>query len=260
MQNAYQLQSPVAQRGTQSFGLAPTASMIDPSLTHHQPSFPHVSQAFGANPMATGHSLSVQNRGIARNTSPDRSLPSRDVTDETLDEAYVQFVLYCNPAIPSNVDATELKRGFRSLPKSDGKNFNTFVLYDLISRLERKDIKTWTQLVVELGVELPDTSKNQSTQKVQQYAVRLKVLYGSYYVRIRPDKHSSMLGQADHFQALAARLSRRCILPILDGNAQLLLHRHSQQGRNTIRNSDTPRRRSPRRRSSTPRPPSRMAP
>lgn len=36
------------------------------------------------------------------------------------------------------------------------------------------DLKTWTQLVIELGVEKPDAAKNQSSQKVQQYAVRLK--------------------------------------------------------------------------------------
>ncbi|KAJ8110038.1 hypothetical protein OPT61_g7008 [Boeremia exigua] len=36
------------------------------------------------------------------------------------------------------------------------------------------DIRTWTQLALDLGVSPPDTDKGQSTQKVQQYSVRLK--------------------------------------------------------------------------------------
>ena len=105
-----------------------------------------------------------------------RALPSIEVTDESLDNAYVDFILYCNPPIPTNVDTTELRKGFRSPPKSDGKSFSPFVLFGLIAKLEAKEIKTWTQLVIELGVELPDPNKNQSSQKVQQYAVRLKVI------------------------------------------------------------------------------------
>ena len=106
-----------------------------------------------------------------------RTLPPTDVTDENLDERYVQFILYCNPSISDAVDTTELRVGLRSPPRSDGKNYSPFVIFRLISRLEAKDIKSWTSLVVEMGVELPDASKNQSTQKVQQYAVRLKVGY-----------------------------------------------------------------------------------
>lgn len=89
--------------------------------------------------------------------------------------AYTQFILYCNPSIPDDVDTTELRKGFRAPPRSDNKSFDPFVLFGLISRLEAKEIKTWTDLVVEFGVERPDPDKNQSTQKVQQYAVRLKV-------------------------------------------------------------------------------------
>lgn len=105
----------------------------------------------------------------------DRGLPPREVHENTIEGAYVQFIMYCNPSIPLDVDTTELKKGFCNPPKSDGKSFSPFRLYELISRLEMNDIKTWTQLVIELGVELPDAAKNQSSQKVQQYAVRLKV-------------------------------------------------------------------------------------
>ena len=83
--------------------------------------------------------------------------------------------MYCNPSIPLDTDATELKRIFRAPPKSDGKNFNTFTLFELIRKLELKEIKTWAQLALDLGVEPPVLDKGQSAQKVQQYAVRLKV-------------------------------------------------------------------------------------
>lgn len=104
-----------------------------------------------------------------------RELPSRDVTDNTIDDAYVLFILYCNPNVPSSVDTSELRKAFRCPPRSDGKSFNIFTLFGLIRKLQTKELKTWIQLAMELGVEPPSMEKKQSTQKVQQYAVRLKV-------------------------------------------------------------------------------------
>jgi hypothetical protein len=48
-------------------------------------------------------------------------------------------------------------------------------LFQLIGKLEQKEIKTWAQLALDLGVEAPSAEKGHSAQKVQQYAVRLKV-------------------------------------------------------------------------------------
>jgi len=104
-----------------------------------------------------------------------RSLPSRAVTDAVFDDAYVSFVMYCNPAISLDTDTNELRKIFRAPPKSDGKTFSTFTLFELIRKLEEKELKTWAQLAIELGVEPPALDKGQSAQKVQQYAVRLKV-------------------------------------------------------------------------------------
>ena len=111
-----------------------------------------------------------------------RSLPPRNLSDETFDDTYVAFVLYCNPAIPLNTDTSELRKVFRAPPRSDGKLFNPFTLFGLIRRLVSKEIRSWAQLAVELGVEPPALDKGQSAQKVQQYAVRLKVRI----VKIRP--------------------------------------------------------------------------
>lgn len=99
-----------------------------------------------------------------------------------MDDAYVQFILYCNPSIATDTDTTELRRGFRAPPKSDGKTFSPYTLFNLIAKLEDKadGIDNWTKLVLELGVEPPDQEKGQSSQKVQQYAVRLKVINHLY--------------------------------------------------------------------------------
>ncbi|CAI6329148.1 unnamed protein product [Periconia digitata] len=104
----------------------------------------------------------------------DRPAPSRHVSDDTLDEAFAAFILYCNPNFATEIDTTELIRQFRTPPKSDGKAFSTWSLFELIRKFDAKEIKTWTQLALDLGVEPPDTDKGQSTQKVQQYSVRLK--------------------------------------------------------------------------------------
>lgn len=111
-----------------------------------------------------------------RNSFAARSLPSRNVTDDiNLSECYAEFILYCNPAIPPETDTLDLKQLFKTPPKSDGKSFSIFILYQLICKLEQKEIKTWAELALELGVEPPNPAKGQSPQKVQQYAVRLKV-------------------------------------------------------------------------------------
>ncbi|QSZ33849.1 hypothetical protein DSL72_005422 [Monilinia vaccinii-corymbosi] len=103
-----------------------------------------------------------------------RCLPSIEVTDENFDDAYVDFIMYCNPAVASDTDSAELRKIFRAPPKSDNKSFSTFTLFELIRKLENKEIKTWAQLAIDLGVEPPALEKGQSAQKVQQYAVRLK--------------------------------------------------------------------------------------
>ncbi|ERF75908.1 hypothetical protein EPUS_01274 [Endocarpon pusillum Z07020] len=102
------------------------------------------------------------------------ALPSRDITNTNIDDAYVKFILYANPGVPRDVDTTELRRVFRAPPRSDGKSFSIYTLWQLIKKLENKELKTWSQLAIELGVEPPSTEKGQSAQKIQQYAVRLK--------------------------------------------------------------------------------------
>ena len=166
----------VYRRYPQSNRNAPTAQMVDPNLE--------------AQPLsAIGEVLSDDSKNsssgvpASRAEKSARGLPPVEVDQDSIEDAYVQFIFYCNPNIPLSTDTIELRRGFRSPPKTDGKVFDTFTLFGLIRRLETKDIDTWSQLVIEMGVEPPDAAKNQSTQKVQQFAVRLKVLT-SYFLHI----------------------------------------------------------------------------
>ena len=158
--------------------------MIDPNLENHQIQHTQLPPNYATLHMQqNAAAIHGQNNGFpnpihtpSNAAAPiQRTLPARDVKDSSLDDAYVQFIMYCNPSIPLDMDSAELRKGFRNPPKSDGKSFSPFRLYELISKLEGGDIKTWNQLVIDLGVDLPDATKNQSTQKVQQYAVRLKV-------------------------------------------------------------------------------------
>ena len=151
--------------------LAPEAQIIqNPDLEDQ--SFSHPSEASSEDSGDSSPQLGGTN---SQDIEPKRELPSNQISQESVDDNYVQFIFYCNPNIPLSTDTTELRRGFRSPPKTDGKVFDTFALFGLIKRLEAKEIETWAQLVIEYGVEPPDPTKNQSAQKVQQFAVRLKV-------------------------------------------------------------------------------------
>ncbi len=213
MEDAYQLRSPIVQRGAHSASLAaPTASMIDPSLENHRIPNAQLSHSYGQTHLRGPTALPGTRNDLlpSQNSSSDRVLPSIEISNDTIDNAYVDFVLYCNPSIPNDVDTTELRRGFRSPPKSDGKCFSPFTLFELISKLESKTLKSWTQLVIELGVEPPDPSKNQSTQKVQQYAVRLKVLLlpRSTITHFAGGSLAVEYAKLTHITAMASRFSR----------------------------------------------------
>lgn len=107
---------------------------------------------------------------------PGRSaLPDRSVTMETIEDAYVAFIFYCNPALPPDCDTEALREAFRNPPRSGGKVFDPFAIYELVRKFYGKEIKTWTELTMRLGVEPPDPSKEESVQKIAQYGVRLKV-------------------------------------------------------------------------------------
>ena len=214
-------QIPLARRATEPVPLAPTASMIDPNLESHRiQQQSQINAAYGRPPVPNHHIIT---NGFHLNNqshpSTERELPSRDIDDTSIDDAYVQFIMYCNPSIPANVDTSELKKGFRTPPKSDGKTFSPYTLFGLISRLETKDIKTWTQLVIDLGVEPPDAAKNQSSQKVQQYAVRLKVHSLSSIIMALPSYCqrlyiSPLCVLIPVPTAMAACFSRRCFLQL----------------------------------------------
>ncbi|CAG8587190.1 14970_t:CDS:2 [Gigaspora rosea] len=110
---------------------------------------------------------------------PRRNLPQKDVNQDNIADRYVEFILYCNPSAPSDLDVSSLIRSFSAVPKSDGKTFETWVLFQLVSKHHSGEIKTWTKLAQQLGVERTSGS---SPQKIQQYAVRLKKWMRSIHI------------------------------------------------------------------------------
>ena len=169
MQSSVNGQGMFAQFHQRGPATAPTAVMVGPNRYCSLPG-----EAVQEQTVTTGNT-DIEAKNNPTTSALARALPSPDIDSSSIDDAYVQFIFYCNPSIPLSTDASDLKRGFRSMPKTDGNQFDTFVLFGLIKKLEAKEIETWSQLVTELGVEPPDTTKNQSAQKVQQFAVRLKV-------------------------------------------------------------------------------------
>ncbi|OAA76639.1 ARS binding protein 2 [Akanthomyces lecanii RCEF 1005] len=123
---------------------------------------------------ANGHAVPVPGRS---------ALPDRSVTAETIEDAYVAFIFYCNPALPADCDTETLREAFRNPPRSGGKVFDPFAIYELVRRFYSKEIKTWTELTTKLGVEPPDPSKEESVQKIAQYGVRLKKWLHSMHVK-----------------------------------------------------------------------------
>lgn len=217
-------QQHLPRRATEPVTLAPTAPMIDPNLESHRiqqhtqlsPSYArfqsqqNTAAIHGQN---NGYPIPIHHHNTHNNTTPaERSLPPTGVNDSSIEDAYVQFVLFCNPSVPADVDTTELRKVFQTPPKSDGKSFSPFRLFDLIRRLEIQDIKTWNQLVIELGVEKPDAAKNQSSQKVQQYAVRLKVITSFHSLLLRFLNHPPPVGEGSHSSSYKNILLSRSVL------------------------------------------------
>ncbi|EPY53498.1 ARS binding protein Abp2 [Schizosaccharomyces cryophilus OY26] len=98
-------------------------------------------------------------------------LPSKlDVNADNITEKFCQFCLCCNPWY-AGADTRLLANAFNSIPKSEGQKFDIWVLFLLIRQYHQKVISSWSKLVGFLGVERKD---EQSTQKIQQYVVRLK--------------------------------------------------------------------------------------
>ncbi|KAI5462239.1 ARS binding protein 2-domain-containing protein [Mariannaea sp. PMI_226] len=141
---------------------------LDPQQPHSQPQ----SQS---PPQPTSHQ---EPDALTRSTLPDRN-----VTADSIEDAYVHFIFYCNPALPLSSETASLREAFRNPPRSGGKCFSTFVVYELVRQFYDKEIRTWTELTTKLGVEPPDPTKDESAQKIAQYGVRLKKWMNSMHVK-----------------------------------------------------------------------------
>ncbi|KAH7197153.1 ARS binding protein 2-domain-containing protein [Fusarium flagelliforme] len=115
-------------------------------------------------------------------TAARPGLPDRCVSEQSVENAYVDFILFCNPAVPLSTPTDSLREAFRNPPRSGSKSFNTFAIYELVRKFYNSEIRTWTELTTKLGVEPPDPKK-ESNQKVAQYGVRLKKWMNSMHVK-----------------------------------------------------------------------------
>ena len=224
----------------QTNGNAPTAMMIDPGLQQYPQAQGAASSQQGNTPAQQGPASEVLPAKDSRPQSSvavTRTLPSPDTDASTIDDAYVQFIMYCNPSVPLNTNTDELRKGFRSMPKTDGNCFDTYALFELIKKLEAKEIETWSALVIELGVEPPDPAKYQSSQKVQQFAVRMKVITLDFLCN-----HEIILCSGEPFEpycffadicteALATCISHRRVFPLLPRKTDCVLKGSSSSGR-----------------------------
>jgi hypothetical protein len=188
-----------------------------------------------ASPRYSAATPSSQTKHVAPSsyTPDDRALPSQDVTDETFDNAFASFILYCNPSFALSTDTSELVKLFRIPPKSDGNAFSTWSLFELIGKFSAGEIKTWTQLALDLGVSLPDTDKGQSTQKVQQYSVRLKVRHFYFhcirFVLFSNYLKTSTAAQLSHFhRMLGLSRSSLCFRVSMQVDLYCSVMRHSR--------------------------------
>jgi hypothetical protein len=142
--NNDQQQNQQLQTNTPPYGYSPfygpLGTMMNPDMQHLSPptrtmatSTPshgrHRSEGSSAPLRYPSRSLSPQFRPPLQSQTPanfeptDRSLPSKDVTADTITDAYVAFILYCNPNFPLDVDTSTLRTNFQSPPKSDNKDF-----------------------------------------------------------------------------------------------------------------------------------------
>ncbi|CAG8725575.1 12593_t:CDS:1, partial [Ambispora leptoticha] len=63
--------------------------------------------------------ISASGSSSLSNNFPRRGLPQKDVTRANIADRYLEFILYCNPSAPSDLDVSSLIRSFNSVPKSD---------------------------------------------------------------------------------------------------------------------------------------------
>ncbi|KAL1918584.1 uncharacterized protein VTP21DRAFT_2606 [Calcarisporiella thermophila] len=153
-----------------------TTSPTLPSDQLSKPILPHLSQyslslSYSSQPHSNRFPP-VSADHFSPTTEKQRALPSKQVNERNLSQAYISFILFCNPTCPTDVDTGPLVRSFFAVPRSDGKQFHPWTLFCLCKKMHEGEIKSWVRLAIELGVERTD---EQSPQKIQQYAVRLKV-------------------------------------------------------------------------------------
>ncbi|KAI8973355.1 ARS binding protein 2-domain-containing protein [Mycotypha africana] len=137
-------------------------------------------------------------------TTPPSKKPritGANVTAENIVDGYIQFVLshdaaYINDGIESLVFA---KRKFQSVPKTGDITYTTWDIFQLVKKLHHQEIKNWSQLVGQLGLQ-DMAGRPQFAQRVKRWMHKYKIdcyfdyLLGNEYEFNPPDdKYSHCL-------------------------------------------------------------------
>ncbi len=70
-----------------------------------------------ASPPTAGRSLTPRSPSMPASASARRTLPDRNVSAATIEDAYVNFIFYCNPGLPLDVSTATLRENFQIPPR-----------------------------------------------------------------------------------------------------------------------------------------------
>ncbi|KAI8367373.1 ARS binding protein 2-domain-containing protein [Choanephora cucurbitarum] len=127
--------------------------------------------------VTTSPSLANEHQSLSMIKGNHRlSVNGDNVTANNIAEGYIQFVLchdesYIGDGIESLVYA---KRKFYSVPKTADISYSTWDIYQLVLKLHKREIKNWSQLVGQLGLQ-DMTGRPQFAQRVKRWMHRYKI-------------------------------------------------------------------------------------
>lgn len=117
--------------------------------------------------------------GTTRRIAKERPtrLPDRhSVNASNVTNSYIDFVGYSDPSIDTSDANTlsHLDKKFNAVPKTEGKVFTTWSLFECVTMMHRGEISNWSQLVGKLGVS--DVSgRPQYAQRCKRWLQKYKI-------------------------------------------------------------------------------------
>ncbi|ORE05474.1 hypothetical protein BCV72DRAFT_256786 [Rhizopus microsporus var. microsporus] len=131
------------------------------------------------------------------------TVTGKNVSEDNIVEGYIQFILQHDPYYFNSMEAVSTaERKISTVPKTNlyGISYTTWDLFRLIQKLQKGDIKNWSQLVAMLGLQNV-AGRAQFAQRIKRWMHRYKIdcyfnyLLGNEYDFNDPesDKNKSIL-------------------------------------------------------------------